>query len=81
MEFRQGLGYEKHCRITNASDSEILPSLPLPSLPVCCGDEDRVLQLSDEPARHGHPVVDRPDVLDHASVIEGLLRGCDVSYL
>lgn len=40
-----------------------------------------MLQLSDEPARHGHPVVDRPDVLDHASVIEGLLRGCDVSYL
>ncbi|KAJ0980187.1 hypothetical protein J5N97_008442 [Dioscorea zingiberensis] len=81
MEFRQGLGYEKHCRLTNTTQSEVVPSLPLPSLPACCGSADRVLPLSDEPAHRGAPAVERPDVLDHASVIAGLLRDCDVSYL
>lgn len=79
MEFHQGLGYEKACRLSNTTHSEIAPSLSLPSLPVCFGSAEQKLGLFDEPA--GARAADRPEVLAHASTVAEFLRNCDVSYL
>ncbi|KAJ6795400.1 nipped-B-like protein [Iris pallida] len=75
--FHQGIGYEKACRLSNTSHSEIAPSLSLPSLPIWFGESDRRLGLSDDPGGGG----DRPEILDQASAIAGLLRDSDVGYL
>lgn len=80
MEFNQGIGYEKACRLSNTNHSEVAPALPLPSLPVSFGAADARIELLDEPS-HGARLGDRPDVLSHAGAIAELLRNCDVSYL
>ncbi|XP_073005499.1 sister chromatid cohesion protein SCC2 [Typha latifolia] len=79
MEFNQGIGYEKACRLSNTTHSEIAPALSLPSLPVCFGSPDHKIELSDEPG--GARFADRPEILAHAGTIAELLRNCDVSYL
>nr|XP_010923594.1 sister chromatid cohesion protein SCC2 isoform X2 [Elaeis guineensis] len=79
MEFHHAVRYEKACRLSNTTHSEIAPSLSLPSLPVCFGSADQKLGLFDEPV--GAPATDRPEVLTHASAIAEVLRNCDVSYL
>lgn len=79
MEFNQDLGFERYCRLSNTTHSEIAPSLSLPSLPVCFGSFDQQLGLSDVPG--GSRSGDRPDILAHAGTIAELLRNCDVDYL
>jgi len=82
MEFHQGIGYEKACRLSNTSHSEIAPALSLPLLPVCYGASDQRLGLSDEAdERGGARWSDRAEVLDQAGTIADLLQNCDVSYL
>ncbi|RWW03544.1 hypothetical protein GW17_00033293 [Ensete ventricosum] len=75
MEFNQDLGFERYCRLSNTTHSEIAPSLSLPSLPVCFGSFDQ-LGLSDVPG--GSRSGDRPDILAHAGTIAELLRNCDM---
>ncbi|WOK99668.1 nipped-B-like protein A isoform X1 [Canna indica] len=79
MESNQDLGFERYCRLTNTSHSEIAPSLSLPSLPICFGSVGQQLGLSDVPA--GSRSGDRPEILAHVATIAELLRNCDISYL
>lgn len=84
MEFHQGMRYEKACRLSNTSHSEIAPALSLPLLPVCFGalDQRRGLSRQEAPELAGAARwSDRVEVLDQASVIADMLHSCDVSYL
>lgn len=82
MEFHEGIGYEKACRLTNTPHSEIAPALSLPILPISFGASDQRLGLSDEAAECGGAELgDRAEVLDQAGTIADLLQNCDVSYL
>lgn len=72
-------GYEKACRLTNTTHSEVAPSLPLPSLPVFCGSTDHDIRLVDESSNVRS--IDRKEVVDQATQIVALLQQTDVSYL
>ncbi|KAF5189536.1 Sister chromatid cohesion protein scc2 [Thalictrum thalictroides] len=75
----QSSGYEKACRLTNTIHSEVVPCLPLPSLPVFCGSVDQNLKLFDESSSSRS--LDRNEVVSQASRIADLLQETDVSYL
>ena len=62
--------------LSNSVHSEVVPCLPLPSLPVFCGALDQELRLFDESRS-----LNRVDVLSQAPKIVELLRNTDVSYL
>ncbi|KAL5723095.1 hypothetical protein ACHQM5_006535 [Ranunculus cassubicifolius] len=78
----QSIGYEKACRLSNTTHSEIAPSLPLPSLPVFCGSIDQDIRLVDESTSSSvNRSLDRKEILSQASRIADLLKDTDVSYL
>ncbi|PKA59771.1 hypothetical protein AXF42_Ash011895 [Apostasia shenzhenica] len=80
MECYQGIGYEKACRLSNTTHSEIASFLSLPSLPVVLGAADPALWLFEDVSGHSGGG-DRPEVLAVANTIADLLRDCDVNYL
>lgn len=63
--------------LSNTVHSEIAPCLPLPSLPVFCGADDRELRLFEDERRS----LNRRDILAQASTIADMLCSTDVSYL
>ncbi|PIA63025.1 hypothetical protein AQUCO_00200801v1 [Aquilegia coerulea] len=75
----QSSGHERACRLTNTIHSEVVPCLPLPSLPVFCGSNDQDLRLFDESTTSRS--LDRNEVVSQASRIADLLKDTDVSYL
>ncbi|XP_052198157.1 sister chromatid cohesion protein SCC2 isoform X2 [Diospyros lotus] len=74
-----GVGAPKGISLSNTVHSEVAPCLPLPSLPVFCGDFDQELRLFDE--QSSARSLNRTEVLNQASKIADLLAATDVSYL
>lgn len=73
-------GYERMCRLTNTTHTEVAPCLPLLSLPVFCGAADPELRLFDDP-NSPFRSFNRPEILAQARNIADLLRDTDVTYL
>lgn len=69
-------------RLTNTTHTEVAPSLPLPSLPICFGAVCQDLLLFDERgAAEGLQARDGSLLTAHASKIADLLAATDISYL
>nr|GLL18743.1 nipped-B-like protein isoform X1 [Ipomoea trifida] len=72
-------GIPRGIALPNTVHSEVVPCLPLPSLPVCCGAVEQELRLSSEQSEPRS--LNRGEVLSQASRIADLLQSTDVSYL
>lgn len=71
---RDRAGFERACRLPNTVHSEVLPSLPLPTLP---------RELGFDALRDDEPLAapDRPDMIMQAANIARILADTDVSHL
>lgn len=69
-------------RLTNTTHTEVAPSLPLPSLPICFGAASQDLILfEDRAAVEAVQARDGSPLIAHAGKIAELLAATDISYL
>ncbi|MCO5609934.1 hypothetical protein L7F22_064169 [Adiantum nelumboides] len=69
-------------RLTNTTHTEVAPSLPLPSLPICFGAASEDLLLFEERASAEEAKARDGSLLSaHAAKIAELLVATDISYL